>query len=80
MMAVRLVQRDPGRTFVLGERLAYVLLAGAAKQDEAAEDPLTALRMRERPNVLLYWTNKLVRPLTEILTHCLTPQRLQVLR
>ena len=77
-LAVRLLQRDAGRSFVLGERLPYVLLAGAAKQDDAAEDPLWALRTRQRPNVLLYWKNKLVRPLSEILGHCLTPARLQV--
>lgn len=27
-LAVKLVQRDPGRTFVLGERIPYVLLSG----------------------------------------------------
>lgn len=29
-LAIRLRQRDPGRRFVLGERIPYVLLAGAA--------------------------------------------------
>jgi DNA polymerase delta subunit 1 len=28
-LAVKLTQRDPGRSFVLGERVPYVLLAGA---------------------------------------------------
>lgn len=27
-LAVKLAQRDPGRVFVLGERIQYVLLAG----------------------------------------------------
>ena len=31
-LAVRLSQRDPGRSFVLGERLQYVLLPGARLQ------------------------------------------------
>ena len=37
-------QRDPGRSFVLGERIAYVLLPGPATQDEAAEEPLAAAK------------------------------------
>jgi DNA polymerase delta subunit 1 len=31
-LAVRLQQRDPGRSFVLGERLQYVLLPGFRTQ------------------------------------------------
>ena len=31
-LAVRLQQRDPGRNFVLGERLQYVLLPGFRTQ------------------------------------------------
>jgi hypothetical protein len=45
--------RDPGRTFVLGERLSYVLLAGARLQDEAAEDPLTAALAHAPPDLEL---------------------------
>ena len=41
---VYLQKRDPGRTFVLGERLSYILLPGLRTQDEAAEDPLTAAK------------------------------------
>ncbi|KIZ06809.1 hypothetical protein MNEG_1145 [Monoraphidium neglectum] len=58
-LAVRLTQRDPDRSFVLGERLPYVLLAGARKQDDAAEDPLTACLQGLAPDTKLYWTNKL---------------------
>lgn len=76
-LAVRLMQRDPGRTFVLGERLPYVLLAGTEKQDDAAESPLVALRRRLRPNLALYWTNKMSRALGEIFAPCLPPARLQ---
>lgn len=77
-LAVRLVQRDPGRAFVLGERLPYVLLAGAPKQDDASEDPATAARSGARADYLLYWNNKLVRPLSEMLGHCMPPARVQV--
>lgn len=77
-LAVRLVQRDPGRAFVLGERLPYVLLAGAPKQDDAAEDPVMAARSGARADYLLYWNNKLVRPLSEMLGHCMPPARVQV--
>ncbi|KFM28990.1 DNA polymerase delta catalytic subunit [Auxenochlorella protothecoides] len=78
-LAVRLVQRDPGRAFVLGERLPYVLLAGAPKQDDAAEDPVMAVRSGTRADYLLYWNNKLVRPLSEMLGHCMPPARVQAL-
>ena len=37
-LAVRLSQRDPGRSFVLGQRLQYVLLPGARLQ--ASPNPL----------------------------------------
>lgn len=78
-LAVRLRQRDPDRTFVLGERLQYVLLAGPKLQDEAAEDPLVAARQGLAPNYELYWRNKCVAPLTEVFTTCLTPAQLQAL-
>ena len=50
-------QRDPGRSFVLGERISYVLLPGPVTQDEAAEEPLAAakaglqVRMRNQKRV-----------------------------
>eukprot|EP00887_Chlorella_sp_A99_P005178 scaffold1.g5178.t1 len=44
VLAKRLKERDPGRLFVLGERLPYVLMAGEKKQDDAAEDPLAVAR------------------------------------
>ena len=53
--------RDPGRTFVLGERLSYVLLAGARLQDEAAEDPLTAALAHAPPDLELCAAPWLVR-------------------
>ena len=73
-----LQKRDPGRSFVLGERLLYVLLAGARLQDEAAEDPLAAALHNAMPDCELYWRNKLLRPLSEIFTVCLPPPALQV--
>ncbi len=36
-LAVRLQQRDPGRSFVLGERLQYVLLPGFRTQVHRAQ-------------------------------------------
>lgn len=65
-LAVRLKERDPGRTFVLGERLQYVLLAGHKKQDDAAEDPYTAAKAGLPPAYDLYWRNKMLNPLREI--------------
>lgn len=65
-LAVRLTQRDPGRKFVLGERLQYVLLTGMRLQEEAAEDPLVAAHRGLAPNVELYFRNKLSAPLSEI--------------
>jgi hypothetical protein len=58
-LAVKLAQRDPGKKFLLGERLSYVLVAGARTQEEAAEDPLTAAQQALPLNYDLYWTNKL---------------------
>lgn len=77
-LAVRLVQRDPGRAFVLGERLRYVLLSGQSKQEDAAEDPLTAAVHALPVNYELIWTNKIRRPLSEIMGTVLTPAQLQV--
>lgn len=71
-------KRDPGRNFVLGERLSYILLPGLRTQDEAAEDPLTAAKAGCAADYELYWQNKLRKPLTEILTTCLSPAALQV--
>jgi hypothetical protein len=48
-----------GRTFLLGERLSYVLLSGARLQDEAAEDPLLTLEAGLVPAYELYFHNKL---------------------
>ncbi len=73
-----LQQRDPGRTFVLGERLSYVLLPGARTQDDAAEDPLTAAKAGCSADYELYWQNKLRKPLAEILATCLSASQIQV--
>ena len=62
---------------MLGERLSYVLLPGMRTQDEAAEDPLTAVKSGAAADYELYWHNKLRKPLTEILTTCLSPTALQ---
>lgn len=78
-LAVRLTQRDPGRSFVLGERLQYVLTGGHKLQDDAAEDPLTAARAGAPADYELYWRNKLQRPLMEIFATCLTQTQLQSL-
>lgn len=78
-LAVRLQKRDPGRTFLLGERLGYVLLPGCRTQDEAAEEPLTAAKQGLVPDLELYWKNKLLRPLSEIFKTCLSPAEMQAL-
>ena len=72
-------QRDPGRSFVLGERLQYVLLPGLRTQDEAAEDPLTAVLAGQQADFELYWKNKLLRPLSEMFAVCLNPAHLHSL-
>ena len=72
-------QRDPGRSFVLGERLQYVLLPGLRTQDEAAEDPLTAVLAGQQADFELYWRNKLLRPLSEMFAVCLNPSQLHTL-
>ena len=73
-----LQQRDNGRTFVLGERVQYVLLTGHRTQDEAAEEPLTAGLDSLTPDYELYWKNKLLKPLQEIFATCLTISEQQV--
>jgi DNA polymerase delta subunit 1 len=78
-LAVRLSRRDPGRSFVLGERLQYVLLAGHKLQDDAAEDPLVAARAGRQADFELYWKHKLQRPLAELFAVCLPPAQLQAL-
>jgi DNA polymerase delta subunit 1 len=78
-LAVRLTQRDPGRSFVLGERLQYVLTSGHKLQDDAAEDPLVAVHAGLRPDYDLYWKNKIQKPLTELFATCLNPSQLQSL-
>lgn len=78
LLRVAVQQRDPGRTFVLGERLSYVLLPGARTQDDAAEDPLTAAKAGCSGDYELYWQNKLKKPLTEVLVTCLSASQLQV--
>ncbi|KAI3433870.1 hypothetical protein D9Q98_003673 [Chlorella vulgaris] len=74
-LAVRLSQRDPGRTFVLGERLPYVLLAGEKLQEDAAEDPLTAAKAGREGDLGLYWKNKLQKPLEEVFRACVPPSQ-----
>lgn len=74
-----LQQRDAGRSFVLGERLQYVLLPGQRTQDEAAEDPLTAVLAGQQADFELYWKNKLLRPLSEMFAVCLNPSQLHTL-
>lgn len=64
---------------MLGERLQYVLLPGMRTQDEAAEDPLTAVLAGQQANFELYWKNKLLRPLSEMFAVCLNPAQLHSL-
>ena len=71
-------QRDAGRTFVLGQRLNYVHLAGARLQDDSAEDPVAAVQRSALPDYGLYWHNKLLTPLTEIFEKCVSSAVLQV--
>lgn len=63
----------------MGERVQYVLLPGVRTQDEAAEDPLTAVLAGQQADFELYWKNKLLRPLSEMFAVCLTPAQLHSL-
>ena len=74
-----LQQRDSGRSFVLGERLQYVLLPGSRTQDDASEDPLTAALTHQQADFELYWKNKLQKPLLELFAVCLNPSQRQSL-
>jgi len=65
---------------VLGERIPYVLLPGPATQDEAAEDPLAAAKAGLQGDLELYWKNKLLRPLSELLKPCLPAAQVQARR
>lgn len=47
-------------------------------QDDASEDPLTAAKLGAAGNGDLIWKNKMLRPLQELFTTCLTPAQLQV--
>jgi len=76
-LAVRLSRRDPGKSFVLGERVQYVLTSGHKLQDAAAEDPLTTAKRGAQADLELYWRNKIQKPLTEIFETCLTTEQLQ---
>eukprot|EP00879_Flechtneria_rotunda_P007699 GHRR01008072.1.p1 GENE.GHRR01008072.1~~GHRR01008072.1.p1 ORF type:complete len:781 (+),score=286.21 GHRR01008072.1:379-2721(+) len=78
-LAVRMSRRDPDKKWLLGERLSYVLLAGARTQDEAAEDPLAASKAGLTPNYELYWTNKMQIPLKEIFSTCLNAEQMRQL-
>ncbi len=64
---------------MLGERLNYVLLPGQRTQDDAAEDPLTAVKALAQPDYELYWKNKLQRPLKEMFAVCVSPTQLNSL-
>lgn len=79
-LAVRLQKEDPGREFVLGERVPYVLLAGHKQnQMESAEDPVAALHTRAQPDLLLYWHNKVRTPLEEMFLHVASKQQMSEL-
>lgn len=53
-----------------------MLLPGLRTQDEAAEDPLTAVLAGQQADFDLYWKNKLLRPLSEMFAVCLNPSQL----
>ena len=78
-LAVRLKQRDGGRSFVLGERLPYVLTGGHKLQDDASEDPLYAAKHGIAADVELYWKKKMMPPLKEVFSTCLSQSQLQSL-
>ncbi|KAL6749924.1 DNA polymerase family B-domain-containing protein [Haematococcus lacustris] len=76
-LAVKLAQRDPGTTFLLGQRLPFILLAGERLQDDAAELPLLVAERGLVPDTKLYYTHKLKTPLSEIFDKVVSPAELQ---
>lgn len=52
--------------------------AVGAPQDDAAEDPLAAAQRGAVPALGLYYTNKLLPPLKELMAPCLSPAQMQV--
>ena len=59
--------------------LLQVLTPGHKLQDDAAEDPLMALRSGLRADYALYWQKKIQKPLSELFATCLTSSQLQSL-
>jgi len=75
-LAVKMQRRDRGKTFLLGERVPFILLNGHTTQDDAAEDPLVVLQNHGLPNYALYWNNKVRSFLHEIFQHLLNAEDL----
>lgn len=76
-LAVKMLRRDSGRMFSLGERIPYILLDGYTTQEDAAEDPLVVLQASGLPNYALYWNNKVRSFLHEIFQHLLNAKDLE---
>jgi len=67
-LAARMRKRDPGSAPQMGDRVPYVIIAGAsgAKNFEKAEDPIYVLENNLPIDSKWYLTNQLSKPLTRI--------------
>ena len=68
-LASRLCAADPGREFLLGQRIPYVFVQrdGTKLQADKAEDPVAVLKGCMMPDYQLYFKNKMQEPLRKIL-------------
>ena len=71
-LAVKMVSRDPGRSFAAGERVPFVFLSGPGSQQDRAEDPSVVLHKDLPVDYSLYWTNKICQPLKRLLEPALS--------
>jgi len=67
-LAARMKKRDPGSAPQMGDRVPYVIIAGAkgAQNFEKAEDPIYVLENNLPLDFKWYLTNQLAKPLTRI--------------
>ncbi len=77
-VAVKMVARNPRRSFAAGERVPFVYLAGQGTQQDRAEDPLFATLHNLPLDYQLYWSNKIQPQLKRLLEPALSKQQLQV--
>lgn len=76
-VAAKMAKRDPARAPKFGDRVAYLVLAGAAKAKlyEKAEEPLYALEQDLPVDADYYLENQLKQPLLRVFEHAFGSQQ-----